>query len=232
MTMEYLFKAKTWLTYQLKAHYRMGHHVHSPYTYRLFTNVLFERWQYYSFAKIEKIRKKLNKTATYKASDEPKYTQLLQRLCATNDARNIIEIGRSNGISTMYLASNDTRSVVYSICDDKPTDIFRQTGYKNIIQCTSAELSETINKIETLDIVYVRRSCGYKEIDTLFDMCKEKCRDGSILIFDGIHTDQQTEEKWKTIMQSDRTTLSMDLYKIGLVWFKKEIKRQHYTVKY
>ncbi|MCQ2344843.1 MAG: class I SAM-dependent methyltransferase [Paludibacteraceae bacterium] len=225
-----LFDIKVWLRYQLKAHYRRGHHVHSPYTYRLFRNVLFERWPYYSFNEIEKIRK--NQAQNGEKSDNPKYTQLLQRLCATNNAKTIIEIGRTNGISTMYLASNNTHSTVYSISDKKPTDVFIKTRYTNIHQCKAAELQRTIDKAESIDILYVRRSCGFNEIDNIFDLCKPKSNDGSIFIFDDIHKDSQTEKKWENILESDNVTLSLDLYRVGLVWFKKDLKKQHYTVKY
>lgn len=226
--MERVFRIKAWLRYQLKAHYRGGHHVHSPYTYHLFTNVLFERWPYYSFAKIESIRRKMKLKES--AADGAKYTQLLQRLCATNHAESIIEIGRTSGISTMYLAANDSRSRVYSISDGMPSELFKTAGYRNIRQEKIKVLEGILEHEEHVDMLLVKS--GIRGIDSIFERFSSKSREGSIFIFEGIHSDEEREKEWKRIQAADGITLSMDLYNIGIVWFRSELKRQHYTVKY
>lgn len=230
--MEIFFKIKAWLSYELKAHYRRGHHIHSPYTYRLVSNVLFEKWPYYSFLRIEELRKKLLAENEENPADRSKYTQLLQRLCATNNSKTIMEIGRSNGISTMYLASNNTQSTVYSISNNKNTDVFKHCNFLNIQQRKESELQKVLDEIKCLDMLYVRRSCGIIDIDSIFDLCKTKAQDESIFIFDNIHSDRQTEQRWNNILKSNNVTLSIDLFWIGLIWFKKDMKRQHYIIKY
>lgn len=233
--MNTLFQTKSWLSYQLKAHYRHGHHVHSPYTYHLFTNVLFERWHYYSFARLENTRRRISpKTSSDRRfpADRPKYNQLLQRLCATNSATTIIEIGRTSGISTMYLASNDSRSTVFSLSDDSPTDLFRLSGYNNIQQLPSDRLPSILSQIDSLDMLVVKSVAGTPDIYHIYNLARERQRDGSIFVFEGIHSSPERESQWNSILHSPDVTLSIDLFHLGIVWLRRELRKQHYIVKY
>ena len=57
-----------------------------------------------------------------------------------------------------------------------------------------------------------------------FHQCLEKANDESIFIFDDIHWSKEMEEAWEHIKQSSQVTLTIDLFFIGLVFFRKNFK--------
>ena len=218
----------------------MGHHVHSPYTYALFTNVLFERWQYYSFERIENFRRKTSRILQSCPSDQPKYAQLLQRLCATNNAKTILQLGTGSGITAMYLASNDTKSTVYT-CNGKKENSRDNASNFRLMKCDNIRVlagGETHGSaslqavVGNLDFLFVRPSQGFHDIQQYYERFKLLRNETSIFVFDRIHSTPDLETQWNKIYKSPEVTLSLDLYELGIVWFRSELKKQHYIVKY
>ncbi len=54
-----------------------------------------------------------------------------------------------------------------------------------------------------------------------------------ILIVSNIHTSKHTSANWKNIYTDPKVRLSIDLYHIGILFFRNEFKeKQHFTLKY
>ena len=123
--MNLLFQIKSFLRYLLKARHRKGFGVHSPFVFHLLNYVIFEKLPFYAYVQIEQVRNILLKDKTIveltdfgtgkknessvadiarKSLETPKFGQLLFRLVNYFQPKNIIELGTSLGISTMYLA--------------------------------------------------------------------------------------------------------------------------------
>ena len=107
--------------------YRKGYGVHSPFVFNLITKVIEEHCSYYSFYDIELIRKQLlfrDNIITYpdrqqkgklrrrtvgeivkREAIKPKHGALLFRLANYFKSQNILQLGPSMGVSTLYLTS-------------------------------------------------------------------------------------------------------------------------------
>ena len=107
--------------------YRKGYGVHSPFVFNLITKVIEEHCSYYSFYDIELIRKQLlfrDNIITYpdrqqkgklrrrtvgeivkREAIKPKHGALLFRLANYFKSQNILQLGPSMGLSTLYLTS-------------------------------------------------------------------------------------------------------------------------------
>lgn len=210
-----------YLKYRLTAHYWHGHHVHSPYTYWLMTNVIYERWPYYSFERIEKLRKKT--TAAERGQLSSKYCQLMQRLCATINAKNIVQIGCENGWETMYLAANNSLSNVYveGKIDSVINKRLRLLGFHNIRETNY----ESMHSCTPVDIMV----CMNGSIGTAHKRYSGLMNKGGIMIFNNIH---RYENEWIDIKKDKNITVTMDLYKIGICWLRSEMKKENYIVKF
>jgi hypothetical protein len=46
----------------------------------------------------------------------------------------------------------------------------------------------------------------------------------SVVVFDDIHWSKEMEQAWYEIQQNNMVTLSIDLFFVGLVFFKKTLK--------
>ena len=76
-----LFDIKVRLQYVLRAHYRIGHWVHSPFTVHTLNYVIFERTPYYSFPVIENLRQQLQH------QDQSTATLTESRCCLINNEK-------------------------------------------------------------------------------------------------------------------------------------------------
>ncbi|MEJ7676870.1 MAG: hypothetical protein WKG06_03130 [Segetibacter sp.] len=61
----------------------------------------------------------------------------------------------------------------------------------------------------------------------------EKAIESSVFIFDDIHWSKEMEEAWKYIQQHSAVTLTIDLFFIGIVFFRREQKvPQHFVIRF
>lgn len=209
------------IKYLLRAHYRNGHHVHSPYTYRVCRNILFERWEFYSFEMLERFRRKKGLDGRM-----VKIEQILQRLCADCGAKSVVEVGVGDGMAAMYLASNRREETVTVIEEDAgkvdaARKIWEQLGYGNI-RVTDGEWPEEVG------MMYCN---GVENMQRIYKECRGRATENCIMVFEGIHDDAEREAEWEKIRREEAVRISMDLFDAGIVWMNRIYQKQHYTIK-
>ena len=257
--MSLLFDIKVRLQYALRAHYRKGHWVHSPFTFHTLNYVIFERTPYYSFQPIESLRNQLLHDNTQislqplgesqaqsttiakelkRSSKSPRQAQLLQRLCASNNSHYIIELGTNLGISTAYLASNNSKSQVYTL-EGQP-ELYRQAknNFKHLklnnINVIEGNINDTlpslIQQIPQIDLAFIDANHQYQATINYYNLIKSKIHKNSIIIFDDIHWSEGMQQAWNEIRQDPDIRLSIDIFHMGIIWFNTDIPKQHYIV--
>lgn len=254
-----LFDIKVRLQYVLRAHYRKGHWVHSPFTFHTLNYVIFERTPYYSFSAIENLRQQLQqnnttlnlqplgtskaKTTTIarelkNSAKSPRLAQLLQRLCASNQSHYIIELGTNLGLSTAYLASNNTQSQVYTLEGQPELCQIAQQNFKqlhlNNIQIIEGNIDDTlprlIQQIPQIDLLFIDANHQYQATINYYNLAKSKVHKNTIIIFDDIHWSKGMQQAWNEIRQDPDIRLSIDIFHMGIIWFNTDIPKQHYIV--
>lgn len=258
-TLSLLFDIKVRLQYILRAHYRKGHWVHSPFTFHTLNYVIFERTPYYSFNIIESLRQQLlhdNTTLTLQplgtsqaktttiarelknSTKSPRQAQLLQRLCASNQSHYIIELGTNLGLSTAYLASNNSNSQVYTLEGQQQLCQIAQQNFKqlhlNNIQIIEGNINNTlptlIQQIPQIDLLFIDANHQYQATINYYKLAKSKVHKNTIIIFDDIHWSEGMQQAWNEIRQDPDIRLAIDIFHMGIVWFNTDIPKQHYIV--
>lgn len=170
-----------------------------------------------------------------------KYGQLLFRMVAFFQPQTILELGTSLGITSAYLSLANPEAKVWTMegspaIADLAEANFNNLGINNIqivrgdFDITLAPLLETI---ESLDFVFVDGNHRYAPTVNYFNLLKPKMREHSILIFDDIHWSQEMEAAWETIKKDKAISLTIDLFFIGVVFFRKEqLVKQDFTILY
>lgn len=170
-----------------------------------------------------------------------KYAQLLFRIADYYKAKNILELGTSLGITTSYLASaNESASIITMEGADAIANIAQQNFInlnKNNIEIIRGDFDETLpsllKKINALDLIYVDGNHRYKPTLNYLNLLLPHCHDNTIMIFDDIHWSAEMEQAWDEIKQNNVVTLSIDLFGIGLIFFRKENKqKEHFTIRF
>lgn len=170
-----------------------------------------------------------------------KYAQLLHRMVEYYQPKNIIELGTSFGITTSYLskgnpsATIDTFEGAASIANIAQTT-FQQLGLKNI-HLHQGDFSKTLNpflqSVDSVDFAFVDGNHRKEPTIEYFHQLLKKHNDHSIFIFDDIHWSAEMEEAWQYINANTKVTLSIDLFFIGIVFFRNDFKvKQHFSIQF
>ncbi|MDK2840962.1 MAG: hypothetical protein PWQ17_467 [Anaerophaga sp.] len=170
----------------------------------------------------------------------PKFGEILFRLINYFDARNIIELGTGTGLSTLWLALPHSRSRVITIegnarLSDIAKQLFEIVEVSNIRVWSGsfAELlPEVLDQLPRLDFVFFDGDHRKDSVLGYFETCLKKVHNNTIFVFDDIHWNKEMEEAWHIISYHPQVTVSLDFYRIGIVFFRKECTKQHYMVRF
>ena len=169
----------------------------------------------------------------------PKLAQLIYRLAKNTNPQVVVELGTCLGITTAYFAKACPTARVISIegCPETAAvaqQNFTDLGLTNIELHTGnfdVILPDIIAEQSTLDFVYVDGNHRKDATLNYFEWCLTKISENSLLVFDDIYWSKGMEEAWIEIKNHPEVTLTIDLFWIGLVFFKKGQAKQHFKLK-
>ena len=186
-------------------------------------------------SKIRKVKDVANNSAK-----NAKFGKLIYRIIQFYKPKNIIELGTSLGISTSYLAKADSNSKVFTFEGCPETAKIAQENFeKQNIRNTSITLgdfnltlNEKLKEIKTIDLVFIDGNHQEKPTIDYFLKCLKYANNDTIFIFDDIHWSDGMENAWKYIKTHSRTTLTIDLFFVGLVFIKSELSKEDFTIRF
>ncbi|MEO6149900.1 MAG: class I SAM-dependent methyltransferase [Mucilaginibacter sp.] len=168
-----------------------------------------------------------------------KLAQLLARLTKDVHPETVIELGTCLGITTIYLQKAVPYAKVYTLegCPETAgvaRDQFAKEGLNNI-SLTVGNFDDTlpgiINSLPKVDFVFV--DGNHQKAATLkyFEWCLPKVHENTLLIFDDIYWSEGMKEAWAQIKAHPQVTITVDLFWIGLVYFKTGVAKEDFLVK-
>ena len=175
------------------------------------------------------------------AAKPKKFGQLLFRMVQFYKPEQILELGTSLGITTSYLASGNPNADVFTLEGSKEiaetaTKNFQLLGLNNIGVITGnfdETLEPAIKQLSTIDFTFIDGNHRYKPTINYFNQILRKRHNNSVLIFDDIHWSKEMEQAWEEIKLHPAVTCTIDLFFIGLVFFRSEIKeKQHFKIRF
>jgi len=169
-----------------------------------------------------------------------KYAQLLFRIVNHFQPKTILELGTSLGISTSYLASVNSESNIFTIeGSEEIAEIAKNnfqelelTNIRSISGNFDSELPLLLERIETLDFVFFDGNHRKEPTLNYFEQCLKKATEKSVFVFDDIYWSKEMTEAWEEIKKNERVSVTIDLFFIGIVFFRKEQAKQHFVIKF
>lgn len=168
----------------------------------------------------------------------PKQSQLLYRLVYHFKPTTIIELGTSLGISTAYLAKANPKAKVVSIEGSEELGKVAEINNKklniNNLKLVIGDFDSTLEKelkdLGQLDFAFF--DGNHKKIPTLnyFEQCLKYAHEDSVFVFDDIYWSTEMTEAWQEIKKHPKVTITIDCFEMGVVFFKKEQAKEHFTV--
>ena len=165
---------------------------------------------------------------------------MLFRFACLMQPKNILELGTSLGITTLYLSFARSSGNIYTIEGCPNIAKIAQTNFKNAkatnIDSTvgnlDKKLPEILTKIDSLDMVFFDANHTKEATLNYFYQCLEKANNNTVFIFDDIYWSEGMTEAWKEIYNNEKVTYSIDLFHLGMVFFNKEWIKSHFKVKF
>lgn len=188
---------------------------------------------------LNKDRTKKVKQIAKNALKRPALAQLIFRLVKFNNPKLIIELGTCLGITTSYLSKAAPKANVITIEGCPQTAAvagknFEELQLENIrleVGNFDLILPGILNAEQQLDFVYIDGNHRKDATLNYFKWCLPKVHENSMLIFDDIYWSAGMKEAWAEIKAHPQVTVTVDLFWIGLVFFKTGQARQDFKLK-
>ncbi|HZX72857.1 MAG TPA: class I SAM-dependent methyltransferase [Cyclobacteriaceae bacterium] len=237
------------------------HSIHSPFFYDFYTKVVKGKSDLSRFSDVEKLRDSLlhNSTevivndlgagskilkkdkqtlediaATCLNSEE--FTLLFNRILHYIEAKRVVELGTSLGITTLYLAKKKDCHVTtfegsHSLINVALTN-FEYLDVKNIDLIEGNidhTLSDFLQNPAKIHFVLMDANHQYEPTLRYFNLLTRRMADKGIIVVDDIHWSADMQRAWKELCQHELVYGSVDLFRCGLLFFDPTMTKQHYV---
>ena len=130
------------------------------------------------------------------------------------------------------LALGNLQTKVYLEQSEDFLETLNAMGVINVRLIQPAEFdSEHFRRLNTGFVFFGRDSFEDDTWDYLADCLNYKTAD-SVFIFEGIHHNRDIEDAWEEIKADEDVSVTLDLYSIGMVFFREGIEKQDFVLKY
>jgi predicted O-methyltransferase YrrM len=172
------------------------------------------------------------------AGHSKKQLELLFRLSRYLKPDTILEFGTSAGLSASYLSKGYPEAKLITMEGSMglatiASESFEKRGLHIELEVGEfdAILDNILKNIERLDLVFFDGNHRKKATLRYFKKCLTKAHESSIFLFDDIHWSRGMNKAWKKIKSDKRVSLSIDLYWLGLVFFRKGVAKQDFIIR-
>lgn len=251
--------------YLIFSKHKKGHGIHSPFVFCLIRNVFLIKHKIPEILKIEKIRKELLLSNDYimlkgygssskknfnkkipvkkivkKSSVRIKYGRLLYNLAKYFNPAEIIELGTSVGISTLYMAYGADKSKIHTIEGEKELCQLAEKNFKklqfqniNIINDNFDNVfKDLLKNSENSVMLFIDGNHSKEKTLFYFNEIKKVKEKITIAIFDDINWSIEMRNTWKIIKNDENVKLTVDIFQMGLVFFNQGMHKQNFKVKF
>ena len=191
-------------------------------------------------SKINNSTKRKIKDVAKNSAKNSKFGKLLYRIIKFYQPKNILELGTSLGISTCYLAKATPKGKVFTFegCSETAKiaqQNFEKLNIKNIEIIHgnfNATLKPKLKEIKNIDLAFIDGNHQEEPTITYFKECLRYANNNTLFIFDDIHWSNGMENAWEQIKKHPKTTVTIDLFFVGIVFIKSELSKEHFTIRF
>jgi predicted O-methyltransferase YrrM len=189
--------------------------------------------------KMKSSLRKVSEIARYSAVPG-KYGILLSNMAEAFGNPFILEFGTSLGLSTMYMAAScpDAEVITIEGCpstSEIAADNFREAGLKNIKLVNSSfddVLPEITKEKISPGLVFIDGNHRKEPVINYFNKVADMSDNNCVVIIDDIYSSRNMAEAWLEIKKHKNVSLTVDIFRMGIVFFRKGIAHLDYVVRY
>ncbi len=183
-------------------------------------------------------KRKIKNIAKYSATPH-KYGKLLTCLIQYFKPDSILEIGTSLGIGTLYLSAQNKNTKIFTLEGCPETAKIAKNNFseinkdiKIVVGQFDENLEKILDKIKKLDFVFIDGNHRKKPTLKYFETVLKYCHNNTVIVFDDIMWTKQMQEAWQEIKKHNKTTQVINIFKMGIVFLKKELSKEEILIFY
>lgn len=190
-------------------------------------------------AKMKSNTRRVSDIARY-SSVGSKYGLLLANMSNEFGKESVIELGTSLGISTMYLALSNKPSIVYTV-EGAPElaaiarNNFEKSGIENVISVSGTfeeRLPELLKEVKVPGLVFIDGNHRKEPVLDYFNQIADTSGDNTVVIVDDIYNSPDIAEAWGIIKNHEKVSVSVDVFRMGMLFFRKGMSKENYIIRY
>jgi predicted O-methyltransferase YrrM len=169
-----------------------------------------------------------------------KYGELLAALASGFGSAGIIELGTSLGISTMYLAAGAPSATVHTVEGCRQ---LAATAAENFGKARLGNISQhfglfehvfpaLLAEFENAGLIYLDGNHSFEPTMSYFRLLAADNATERVLVLDDIYLNPEMEEAWRQIKEHPRVSITIDVHRMGIVFFRKGFTKAHYIIRY
>lgn len=168
------------------------------------------------------------------ALSSPSFCRQLFRITNHYKPDTIIEMGTSLGVSAAYIQKGALNAKLITLegcpnISSQAKNVFKKLKLKNINIKTGGfenTFGEALQEVKSIDLVFFDGNHQKEPTLSYFNQAMEYAHENSIFIFDDIYWSEEMVEAWNQLKDDNRVSLSIDLFSMGILFFKKDFKEK------
>jgi predicted O-methyltransferase YrrM len=164
--------------------------------------------------------------------------RILYNLVKHYNLRHIVEFGTYMGINTAYMAKANCNAVIFSVeispeMAKTASIVFGQLNLTNIEPVNinyDTAIVHCADKFKNVDLFLISGNHPCDSIMRYFNYMKMYVKESSIIVISKIHWSKEMEKVWQKIQSDMDIRITIDLYDIGIVFFRKGIVKQDFIL--
>jgi predicted O-methyltransferase YrrM len=166
----------------------------------------------------------------------PRFCRLLYRIIEQQKSSNVVELGTSMGLTSLYLGLNPLTQVTTFEGNSALINIalthFESFETKNI-QLIEGDIDFTLEKFlqhpAKIDFVFMDANHRYEPTLRYFNLLTKRMAPKGIIVMDDIYHSKEMTQAWRELCKHELVYGSVDLFRCGILFFDTALNRQHFT---
>lgn len=168
-----------------------------------------------------------------------KRAELLFRMVRYFQPEKILEIGTSLGLATSAMALGNSKAKIITLegCHETAKiaksqfQKFKLENIETVVTKFDVYLNNEIKSGQHFDLIYFDGNHSKNATLHYFESLLSTTTNESLWIFDDIHWSPEMEQAWEIIKKHPKVKVTIDSFRWGLVFFRKEQVKEHFTLR-
>lgn len=252
------FRLRAWLKYHFRA--ADQHALHAPFVYEFYEEVMRHPYTFNVYSDLEAERERLlsdSRVLSFKDSGAGNQSgrRIISEIASTSlmphfkaafllklvhwlKPGQILELGTCLGLTTAYLAQGSGTVYTFEASEsmaEEARSLWKRLQMEDIV-LKEGNLDETLPEFLSQqsgwNLAIMDANHRYEPTMNYYRMLKNSCSDGACIVLDDIYWSEEMASAWQEIRNDPAVQVSIDLFHLGVVFFRRESSKQHFILKW